>query len=76
MTDQLLDARGLKCPLPVLKARKRLQGMRAGDVLTVLADDPVAPLDLQHLAQEDGYALLEMRQDGAHTVARLQKGGA
>lgn len=76
MTNQLLDARGLKCPLPVLKARKRLAAMRAGEILTVLADDPVAPLDLEHLAQQDGHALLEMRQAENHTIARLQKGGA
>jgi tRNA 2-thiouridine synthesizing protein A len=76
MTDQFLDARGLKCPLPVLKARKRLAAMRVGEVLTVLADDPVAPLDLEHLAQEDGHALVEMTQTETHTIARLQKGGA
>jgi len=76
MTDQLLDARGLKCPLPVLKARKRLQAMRAGEVLTVLADDPVAPLDLEHLALEDGHAMVEMTRTETHTIARLQKGGA
>jgi len=76
MTDQLLDARGLKCPLPVLKARKRLSAMRPGEVLTVLADDPVAPLDLEHLAFEDGHALIEMTATETHTIARLQKGGA
>ncbi len=76
MDDQLLDARGLKCPLPVLKARKRLRDLGAGEVLTVLADDPMAPLDLEHLAQEDGHALLAIAQEGDHFVARLRKGSA
>ena len=41
-SDLILDTRGLKCPLPVLKARKRLKSMAAGDRLEMLADDPVA----------------------------------
>jgi len=47
MTDHL-DTRGLKCPLPVLKARKRLKEMPPGAVLTVLADDPAAIIDFPH----------------------------
>ena len=54
-----LDATGMLCPLPVLKARKRLQALATGDCLTVLADDPAAIVDvpvellkqLQHAAQ-------------------------
>lgn len=76
MSDQVLDCLGLKCPLPVMKARKRLRALRPGDILTVLADDPVAPLDLEHLAQEDGHALIEITEQDGHFVAHLQKGGA
>lgn len=57
MTDLTLDCLGLKCPLPVLKARKRLAELAPGAALTVLADDPLAPLDLAHMAQEDGLAV-------------------
>jgi len=74
MSDYHLDCIGLKCPLPVLKARKRLREMRQGDVLVVLADDPIAPLDLEHMAQEDGHMVLEMATEGGKTRARLQKG--
>jgi tRNA 2-thiouridine synthesizing protein A len=46
MADITLDARGLRCPLPVLKTEKRLAGMQAGDVLVVLATDPMAKIDI------------------------------
>lgn len=56
MTDHL-DTRGLKCPLPVLKARKRLKEMPPGAVLTVLADDPAAIIDFPHFCAEAGHTL-------------------
>ncbi|SEA19739.1 sulfurtransferase TusA family protein [Rubrimonas cliftonensis] len=69
--DDELDARGLLCPLPVLKARKRLQGMAEGAVLSVLADDPAAVVDVPHFCAEAGHALLEQ------TAGRylIRKGG-
>ncbi len=62
--EQLLDARGLSCPLPVLKARKRLQAMAPGARLRVLATDPKAPGDFQLYCQESGHRLLEEREEG------------
>lgn len=56
--DAELDARGLLCPLPVLRARKRLAAMAPGAVLRVLADDPAARIDMPHFCAEAGYALL------------------
>ena len=50
-----IDARGLKCPLPVLKAEKALDGMETPD-LEVLADDPVARIDIPLLAQKRGLS--------------------
>lgn len=76
MNEITLDCLGLKCPLPVLKARKRLDRMRQGEVLTVLADDPLAPIDLEHMAQADGHRVLEMTTEAGHTRARLEKGPA
>lgn len=60
MTDDpnTLDATGLLCPLPVLKARKRLQGLDRGDTLTVLADDPAAIVDVPHFCNESGHELV------------------
>lgn len=56
---QTLDARGLSCPLPVLKARKRLAGMGPGERLVVLATDPRAPDDFRAFCEAAGHALLE-----------------
>ena len=58
--DQEIDALGLLCPLPVLKARKRLKGMCEGDVLKLVADDPAAVIDVPHFCSEQGYELLEV----------------
>jgi len=52
-----LDARGLKCPLPVLKARRALKALPPGEALEVLATDPAAPKDFQAFAREAGLAL-------------------
>jgi tRNA 2-thiouridine synthesizing protein A len=59
--DQVLDARGLLCPLPVLKARKRLEGMASGEVLEVVATDPMAAIDMPHFCTEQGHVLVESR---------------
>lgn len=53
-----LDTCGLLCPLPVLKARKRLMQMESGDVLRVTADDPAARVDFPHFCAEQGHDLL------------------
>jgi len=61
---QELDVRGLRCPLPVLKANKALRGMAPGAELTVLATDPAAETDFPAFAQETGHVLLSAtRQD-------------
>jgi tRNA 2-thiouridine synthesizing protein A len=57
--DDDLDAQGLLCPLPVLKARKRLKGMKPGAVLRVLATDPAAVIDIPHFCRESGHVLIE-----------------
>ncbi len=62
--DETLDALGLKCPLPVLKARKRLKGMAAGAVLRIEADDPAAIIDVPHFCAEQGHDLLSEARDG------------
>jgi tRNA 2-thiouridine synthesizing protein A len=56
--DRTLDARGLACPLPVLKARKLLARMPAGARLIVEATDPMAAIDIPHLCRQDGHQLL------------------
>lgn len=51
----VLDLRGLKCPLPVLRARKHLASREHGDVVTVMTTDPLAVIDIPHMCHEDGH---------------------
>jgi tRNA 2-thiouridine synthesizing protein A len=63
-----LDVKGLACPLPVLKAKKRLKGMTSGDVLVVLATDPSAVKDFEAFSELTGHALLSSTEcDGVYT---------
>ena len=71
-----LDARGLLCPLPVLKARKRLQPLAPGALLRVLADDPAARVDVPHFCTEQGHGLVrEADLDGGVLEFLIRKGG-
>ena len=74
--DAELDASGLLCPLPVLKARKRLQPLKNGDVLRMIADDPAALIDVPHFCAEQGHELLAQSetQNGALEF-HIRKGG-
>ena len=62
--ENLLDARGLKCPLPVLKLEKALAGAKAGGRVVVLATDPVARIDIPLYCRQQGH-VLEMEETGA-----------
>ncbi len=74
-TATMLDLKGLKCPLPVLKTRKALTRLNDGDRLTVLTTDPMAEIDIPHFCRENGHALLEAeRTDSGHRFV-LAKGG-
>jgi tRNA 2-thiouridine synthesizing protein A len=66
--DQEIDARGLLCPLPVLKARKRLMSMDAGAILKVLADDPAAVIDIPHFCVEAGHELAAVHDEDGHQI--------
>ena len=71
-----LDALGLLCPLPVLKARKRLQAMSAGQVLRIKADDPVAVVDIPHFCDEAGHTLVSADTGAAVQIYLIRKGQA
>ena len=60
----ILDAKGLKCPLPVLKARKAMRALPAGGVLRVLATDPGAAKDFAHFCETTGCELLASSAEG------------
>ncbi len=65
MADQLLDAKGLNCPLPILKAKKQLATMGNGQTLEILATDPGAVKDFEAFCRTTGNKLAEHSQDGS-----------
>jgi tRNA 2-thiouridine synthesizing protein A len=71
--DNDLDAIGLLCPLPVLKARKRLAGLESGQVLLLRTDDPAAAIDVPHYCAESGHVLKESRTTDAGQNFYIQK---
>ena len=66
-TDDTLDLRGLKCPLPSLLTRRRLLGAPAGTTIRVLTDDPMAPIDIPHMCRSEGFETLAVERDGAES---------
>jgi tRNA 2-thiouridine synthesizing protein A len=70
---EILDARGLLCPLPVLKVSKRLKTISTGDVLQIHADDPAALIDIPHYCIETGNLLLEAIEDSDGSTLYLIK---
>ena len=74
MSEHHLDLKGLKCPLPALKARKALGRMAAGDLLTIVCTDPMSAIDIPHLLRETGDVLEGRPEGGAATlVFRIRK---
>ena len=70
-----LDTKGLKCPLPVLKAQKALKDMAPGDVLEVAATDPGSVKDFEAFCDETGNALLESKAEDGVYFFRIEKAG-
>jgi tRNA 2-thiouridine synthesizing protein A len=60
----LVDASGLKCPLPVLKARKAIKSLGAGARIRVISTDPASPLDFKHFCNTTGHELITITEDG------------
>lgn len=72
--DEDLDCAGLLCPLPVLRARKRLMAMAPGRVLRVTATDPMAAIDLPHFCAEAGHEVLSCDREGAESIWLIRRG--
>ncbi len=64
MADQTLDAKGLNCPLPILRAKKALQTIAVGGTLEVLATDPGSVKDFQAFCNTTGNELVESGTEG------------
>lgn len=74
--DAEVDALGLKCPLPVLKARKALLRLEPGCLLRVLADDPMAEIDMPHFCAASGHHFEGSEDAGdAARVYFIRRGG-
>lgn len=68
-----LDASGLNCPMPILRAKKALKDLNSGDVLRVVATDPGSVKDFEAFAKQTGHELLESGEEGDSFVYRLKK---
>ena len=72
---EMLDLRGLKCPLPVLRTRRRLLRLPPGQVVVVLCTDPLASLDIPNLLRETGDALVDAARDGRESRFTIRRRG-
>lgn len=72
--DKVLDARGLLCPMPVVKAAKEMKSLAAGQVLKVLATDRGAIADFPAWAEDSGNELVEWHDEGSTLVFFVRKG--
>ncbi len=72
--DVTLDAKGLHCPLPILKTKAELSQMQPGQILHVLTTDPLAPLDFKSYAVRAAHTLIYMQEDGDEAEFYLKRG--
>lgn len=68
-----LDVRGLRCPLPVLRARKAMRDVAPGGTLTVLATDPASAIDFPHFCHQTGLELVSTSRDGELLTFTIRK---
>jgi tRNA 2-thiouridine synthesizing protein A len=73
MSETVLDLRGLRCPLPVLLAKKALRTLPAGATLVLECTDPLSAIDIPHFASEAGHVLLGREQREALYIFRIRK---
>jgi tRNA 2-thiouridine synthesizing protein A len=73
MTEKLIDLRGLKCPLPVLRTRKALIACASDEILVVQCTDPLAAIDIPNLLGQTGDVLEETRHQEGVTTFRIRK---
>lgn len=71
--DQELDATGLNCPLPILRAKKSLSGMDSGKVLQIIATDPGSVKDFEAFSKQTGNELLDSNENDGKFYFRIKK---
>ena len=72
--DLELDARGLNCPLPILRAKKSIQTLSSGQVLRIIATDPGSVKDFEAFCKQTGNELLDATQDSGEYRFNIRKG--
>ena len=75
MADQVLDAKGLNCPLPILKAKKALKSLDAGNTLEVTSTDPGSVADFAAFCRTTGNELVEQSEEGGVWTYLIRKTG-
>jgi tRNA 2-thiouridine synthesizing protein A len=73
VAEKILNLRGLKCPLPALRARKALSGLQAGDMLIAECTDPLTAIDIPNLLRETGDTMVSSTREGDVLVFRIRK---
>jgi tRNA 2-thiouridine synthesizing protein A len=75
VTDDIetLDLRGLKCPLPALFAKRALERAEPGTSILVLADDPMAAIDIPHMCRQKGFEVVDVETEDSTSRLLLQK---
>ncbi len=73
--DQELDARGLNCPLPILRAKKSITALGSGQVLRILATDPGSVKDFEAFCKQTGNTLVSSGQNGGDFEFLIRKAG-
>lgn len=73
--DDILDLKGLNCPLPVLRTARAIVGLAPGATLTVEATDPLAGVDIPHFCRTKGHDLVSQSSEGAVLRFTIRKGG-
>jgi len=71
--DREVDAKGLNCPLPVLRTKKALNDMASGQILRILATDPGSVRDFEAFCRQTGHELLQQREDSGVFVFLLKR---
>ena len=73
--NEELDARGLNCPLPILRAKKAINGLEVGQTLKIIATDPGSVKDFEAFCKQTGNELISTAEDGGEFTFLIKKGG-
>jgi len=73
MTEIVLDLRGLKCPLPAMRVRKKLSGLQSGDLIVAECTDPLAAIDIPNLLRQTGDTLEDKAQADGVLTFKIRK---